>query len=239
MAREQDERRHERRDEADHQREGDVAPEHGAEQERQLHVAHAEALSGSERGGEQESRRAERAEQPLDARVDRRVRDEDDRRGREHDPVRHEPIAEIGGGECDEDDHEERGEGRIRRRAEDEHAGDDERSGNRLDGRVERRDAGPTVPAVTSQQQVGDDRDVVTSLDLGAAVRAARARLGDGDPQRHPSRNDVDEAAEGKSRGQRKSCERKVHTRVIGIRSAAVEQGRTLFGLLLSRRGAL
>ena len=63
VADEEDGRRHERGDEPDHQRERDASPEHRAEQQRQLDVAHAEALRVHERGGEQEGRssRAPRA----------------------------------------------------------------------------------------------------------------------------------------------------------------------------------
>ena len=123
------------------------------------------------------------SEQPLDARVDHGVGDEDDDCSWDHDPVRHEPVAEIGGGERDEDDHEERRQRRVRRCAEDEHAGDDERGGDCLDGRVERRDAGVAASAAAPQEQIGDDRDVVPGLDLRSALRATRARLRHREPQ--------------------------------------------------------
>ena len=116
MAGEQVDARHERRDHPEHQADADEPPEHRAEQQRELDVAHAHAGRVGERGHEQEAGGAERAERPLGARVERRLRDEHDRRRREDDPVRDDPVLEVDRAQHDEHDAEERGQERLARR---------------------------------------------------------------------------------------------------------------------------
>ena len=132
--------RNERGEKADHQRDRDRRAEHRAEQERELHVAHPEPLRVREDDEEERAGGDERPHEPRGARVDRRVRDERDRRsGRtirfgtmrcrtsiteSVTSTAQKPAASAASGG----------------RAEDGDAGDDERAVTSLDQRVERRD---------------------------------------------------------------------------------------------------
>ncbi len=98
---------------ADHQRDRQRPAEHRAEQQRELDVAHAHPLRVRESRGEQESGGAEAGDQPLDARMQRRLGEEHDRGGRHDDAVRDDPVLEIGRGHGDERGAEERRHGRV------------------------------------------------------------------------------------------------------------------------------
>ena len=118
MAERQDRGRDECREAADHQRDGDVSAEHRAEQQRELDVPHPHALRIRERGDEEEAGGAERAERPLRARVEDRLGDERDGRGRHDDPVRDDSVLDVDRGEHDEDDAEDRRDERLGREPE-------------------------------------------------------------------------------------------------------------------------
>ena len=112
MPDEQHERRNERREHADHHRNRHRAPERGAEQQRELDVAHAHAARVGERGEEQEGARAEAgSDRPLGDGWIGGDAGEDDRGGREHDPVRDDPVLEVGRRDGDERRAEDRSRG--------------------------------------------------------------------------------------------------------------------------------
>src|SRR6188508_2679329 len=192
--------RHERREETDHERDGDGRTEHRAEKERELHVAHPEPLGIGEHNQEERAGRDQRPHEPREGRVDGRVRDEGDRGSREHDPVRDDAVVRIDDGQDDENAAESRCERRFRGETVDRDAGDDEERGDRLDERVRRRDAGVAVPAMPAKQRVREHRDVVAPQDFRAAAPAGRGWPQERPPLGHTGDDDVQEAPERERR---------------------------------------
>ena len=90
---------------------GHGAAKGGPHEEGELHVAHAHPRWIREGGGEEEAGGAEGADRPARARVERRIGREHDDAGREDDPVRDEPVLEVGRGDRDEREAEEGGDG--------------------------------------------------------------------------------------------------------------------------------
>ena len=106
-------RRHHRGEQADHHPDGDCRPEHRAEHERELHVAHAHPTRSHQCDREEEAGGAKRGEDPLRARIDRRLRREDDDEGRQDDAVRNDPELDVRRRNGDEDEAEERCDERL------------------------------------------------------------------------------------------------------------------------------
>ena len=215
--------RHERREHPEHQRDRDRPPEHRPEQQRELDVSHPHPGGVRERGREQERGGAEAADRPLRARVERRLGDEHERRGRQHDPVRHEPVAEVGRRERDEHEGEERCDERLRGGAPRERAAGDEAGGRELDGRVEPADPGAAGAATPAQGDVREHRHVVVPADLLAAAHAGRAASRDRAPLRHARRDDVQEAAERERRREDDRCQCEFHGLRIGTKPAPLK----------------
>ena len=90
--RQRGERAEERPDEDRH---GHIPPEPGAEERRELHVAHTEPGWIDEREDEEEPPCPECGEHPLDTRITGRLHNERGGERRQHDPVRDDPAFEI------------------------------------------------------------------------------------------------------------------------------------------------
>src|SRR5256884_7207101 len=220
---EQHDARDQREQHAEHQPDRDQLAEHCAEQERELHVPHAHPGRVGEGGDEQEARGAERAERPRRAGIEQGVPDQHDRGRREHDPVRDDPVRQVGRGDRDEHRAEEGAQDRDPGQPEDDEAGGDEAGRRELDRGIQRADPRPARAALPAQEEVGKDGHVVVPGQLGPAAHAGRARLDDRAPQRHARRDDVHEAAERERRPEREHTESKVHLRIIGGRRSQVE----------------
>src|ERR1051325_6509652 len=141
-------------DHPDHQADCHGATEHCAQEQRQLDVPHAHPAGVGERRDEEEARGAQRAQRPLGARLERRLRDQDDRRGGQDDPVRDDPVGDVGRGDRDEDGAEKHCDNRLAGEAEREEAGRDEPRGGELDGWVEPADRGAARAAAAAQDEV-------------------------------------------------------------------------------------
>ena len=137
VAGEQHDRRHERGDHPDHHRDRNGAPEHEAEQQRELDVAHPHPAGIGERGEEEEERGAEPGDQPTRATGRSAVcATSTIAGGRQDDPVRDDEALDVDHRDRDEHGAEERGDRGLEREPEDEDAGGDEQRGDELDGRV-------------------------------------------------------------------------------------------------------
>ena len=145
--------------------------EAGAEERRQLHIAHAEPARIDEDDHEQHEPGSERAQDPLDARVvDGPEREEHDR-AREDDLVGDEPMLEIGAGDHDEHPAEENRDESLEREAVDEAARAREQR------RPRRHQREPRRARNASQQRVVERcvrREAVRERARRAARRAAR-----------------------------------------------------------------
>ena len=86
---------------------------------------------------EQEPGGSESRDDPLGARIDRRVEDESNRGGGEDDSIRNDPKLDIDRRQCHENGAEAGGESSLGRRPEDGDARDDERGRHKLDERIE------------------------------------------------------------------------------------------------------
>ena len=105
---------------------GTVRPERDAQQQRELDVAHAHPGRVGERGEQQESARAEPGCSPFHRRMENRLAGEHEGGGGQHDPVRDDPPLDVGRGDGDERDAEDRGDQGIPAEPELEHAARDE-----------------------------------------------------------------------------------------------------------------
>ena len=146
----------------------------------------------------------------------RRLREEHDHRGRDDDAVRDDAVLEIGRRHGDECRAEEARDSRVEGQAELPHAAEDEQAGRQLDERVANRDRRRARAAAAAQQRVGKKRNVVVPRDLRLAAHAGRRRPDDRAPKRKASRDDVEEAPEGKPGREEKSGSREVHRLCIG-----------------------
>ena len=186
------------RGEADEQRRADEPAEEQSHDGRQLHVAHAHAGGIGDRRGQQQAARGRAGDEVLRQarRVGDRPQHEREHRARGHQPVRDDPLLEVGGGGRDQD-HGQRKRGPQRRFAPELEAQQHEQAcRDRFDQRVAQRDAHLAVAAASAQQQPRDDRDVVPRADGGVAPGAARARLDDRLAAREAVGEDVHEASE-------------------------------------------
>ncbi len=102
VAGDEDERRDKSRKHAEHQRDRDRPAEHHSEQQSQLHVAHSHPLRVREGGREEKTRDAEPRDEPLDPRVQSRLGQEDDDRGRDDHTVRDDPVLQVSRRDGDE-----------------------------------------------------------------------------------------------------------------------------------------
>ena len=82
------------------------------------------------------------------------MRDKHDRGSGHDDPVRDDPMRQVGRGDCDEDDAEEGGDRCTPREPEAPHAPGDEQRGSQLNGGVERADAHAARTAAPAQHRV-------------------------------------------------------------------------------------
>ena len=119
-----------------------------------------------------------------------------DRRGRQHDPVRDDPVLEVDRRDHDEHDAEARGDDRVGGEPElPERAGDEQRR-RRARRRVAHRDRRAARAAAAAQERPREQRDVVAPGGSGSAAHAGRRRVHDRAPQRHARGDDVQEAAD-------------------------------------------
>src|SRR3954451_2289509 len=227
VADEQDGRGHERTDHRDHHRHRHRPAEHRAQQQGKLDVAHPHAGGVCERRDEEEEERAEGAEHPLRRRVQRSLRDEHDRGGGQHDPVRDHVPLEVGDRDRDERGAEQRGDRGVRGQPEREHAGADEQRRDQLDERVLPRDGRPTAPAASAQERPRDDRDVVVPRERRLTRHERRPWMHNGAPQRHARGDHVEEAADGESRDESDGGECSGHVdSPIGVRAPVLDDER-------------
>ena len=98
---------------------------------------------GVDERGDEEERRMRRAppSSPFEAGLRERLGHEHDRRGRDDDPVRDDPVLDVDRRDRDEDDAEERRDDRLGREPEPQHRSRDEQGGDELDDGVAQRDA--------------------------------------------------------------------------------------------------
>jgi hypothetical protein len=125
-----------------------------------------------ERRDEKEKRGTESAERPLGARLERGLREQDERGRGEDDPVRDDPVRDVRGRDRHQHGAEERRHDRLAGEAERDEAGRDKACSRELDRRVEPADAHATRAAAAAQHQVRDDGDVVVPGQLGTAAHA-------------------------------------------------------------------
>jgi hypothetical protein len=165
----------------------------------ELDVTHAHPGRIHERGCEEEAGTGERRKRPLRAQVPGGVRDEDDRRRRQDDPVRDDPVLEVDRRHGDENGAEERSDGGFHGETEGEDTAGNQERGDELDGRIDEWDPNLAVPAASTERSIGQQRHVVVPRDLLLAGHARRRRPNDRTPQRDAGGDDVQEAPKRQS----------------------------------------
>ena len=217
----------------DEQRGSDRGTEEQAEDAGELHVAHAHAAGGGERGEQEEPAGGGARDEPLGlpAGVEREADDDrGDGRGT-GELVRDDPVLEVDERHRDQERDEDEPEDHLRGVVVVDGDGDrGQRRGAGLDERVAGGDAGAAAAAAAAQQQPGEQRDVVPRLHRVLAAHAVRAPGDEGHAARHAECHDVEERADEEAC---EGCEQDGHggheTGICSVRLARAHAGCTGF----------